>query len=191
MISPVSRLWKNTNHAWGAIAKSFHWLVAAMILGQLVLGRVADKSALSPAKLDLFVWHKSLGVTILLLAVLRLAWRLVNPPPRTPAGIPRFATLLAKSGHTVLYLLMFAVPLSGWWVSDSSRVPFKAFWIIPMPDFLPVDRSMQELAGQIHGLLISVLLAVVLVHTAAALRHHFVLRNETLIRMLPVRRPSE
>jgi cytochrome b561 len=191
MISPVSRPWKNTNYAWGAVAKSFHWLLAAMILGQLVLGRVADKAALSPAKLDLFVWHKSIGVSILLLAVLRLAWRLANPPPLAPAGIPRHETLLAKSGHILLYLLMFAVPLSGWWVSDSSRVPFKAFWIMPMPDLLPIDRSMQEIAGRVHGLLIAVLLAVVIVHTAAALRHHFMLRNETLIRMLPVRRPAQ
>lgn len=184
----MAQRWRNTETAWGAIAKSFHWLIAALILVQLIVGKVADEMSLSPQKLDMFVWHKSIGVTILLLAVLRLAWRAGNPPPAPPADIPRPETLLARAGHTVLYVLLFAVPVSGWWVSDSSRVPFKAFWIVPMPDWLPADRTAQELAEDVHGTLIVVLLVVVAVHVAAALRHHFWLRNATLRRMLPQRR---
>lgn len=183
----MPRHWRNTEDAWGTIARSFHWLIAALILGQLVLGKVADEMALSPQKLDLFVWHKSIGISILLLAILRLLWRLGNAPPAPPPGIPRWETLLARLGHTLLYTLMFAVPVSGWWISDSSRIPFKAFWIVPMPDWLPTDRSVQEIAEDVHGMLIIALLVVLAVHLAAALRHHFLLRNVTLLRMLPWR----
>jgi cytochrome b561 len=156
----------------------------------LVIGKVADEMALSPQKLDLFVWHKSIGVSILLLALLRLLWRVGNAPPAPPPGIPRWETLLARIGHALLYLLLFAVPISGWWISDSSRIPFKAFWIVPMPDWLPTDRDTQELAEDVHGMLIIALLTVLAIHVAAALRHHFLLRNDTLRRMLPRRQPD-
>lgn len=176
--------WKNTEVAWGSIARSFHWLLAILILGQLALGKIAEGAKLSPLKLDLFVWHKSIGVTILALVMLRLAWRLGNPPPAPPAAMPRWETKLAAVGHTLLYVLMLAVPLSGWWISDSSRIPFKAYWILPMPDLLAVDRSVQEIAEGMHDVLTMVLLVVVIVHIAAALRHHFYLRNQILRRML-------
>jgi len=175
---------KNTDTAWGSIARSFHWLLAILILGQLVLGKVAEATRLSPLKLDLFVWHKSIGVTILALVMLRLAWRIGNPPPAPPAATPRWETNVARTGHTLLYVLMFAVPLSGWWISDSSRIPFKAYWAVPMPDFLAVDGSMQEIAEGVHYVLTIILLVVVIMHIAAALRHHFWLRNEILRRML-------
>jgi cytochrome b561 len=84
-----------------------------------------------------------------------------------------------------LYGLLFAVPVSGWWISDSSRIPFKAFWTVPMPDWLPTDRTVQEAAEDVHGMLIIALLVVLAIHVLAALRHHFLLRNDTLKRMLP------
>lgn len=181
----MPRHWRNTADAWGTVARSFHWLIAALVLGQLVLGKIADEMALSPQKLDLFVWHKSIGISILLLAILRLLWRIANAPPAPPPGIPRWETLLARLGHTLLYALIIAVPVSGWWISDSSRIPFKAFWTVPMPDWLPTDRSVQEAAEDVHGMLIIALLIVLAFHLAAALRHHFLLRNDTLRRMLP------
>jgi cytochrome b561 len=139
---------------------------------------------LTPAKLDLFVWHKSIGVTVLLLAVLRLAWRLANPPPALPAATPPWERKFAAAAHWVLYLLLFAVPLSGWWVSDASRVPFKGFFFLPMPDFIATDRALQESAAEVHEVLTMTLLIVVLGHVAAALRHHFLLRDDVLRRML-------
>ncbi len=186
----MPRRWKNTPDNWGTIARSFHWLIAVLVFGQLVIGKVADEMALSPQKLDLFVWHKSIGVSILLLALLRLLWCVGNAPPAPPPGIPRWETLFARIGHTLLYVLLFAVPISGWWISDSSRIPFKAFWIMPVPDWLPTDRAIQELAEDVHGMLIIALLTVLAIHIAAALRHHFVLRNDTLRRMLPRRQPD-
>jgi cytochrome b561 len=178
------------NHAadgWTAVAKSFHWVVALLILGELVLGQVIERTALSPLKLDLFVWHKSIGVTILLLVILRLAWRMTHSPPAALADTPAWETKLARIGHTLLYVLMFAVPLAGWCVSDTSRIPFKAFWLVPVPDLMQADSQMSELAADVHGALTKLLTVVVLLHIAAALRHHFFLHNEILTRMLPER----
>jgi cytochrome b561 len=123
-------------------------------------------------------------VTVLVLAVLRLLWRLGNPPPAPPAGMAGWERRLAAAAHWVLYALIFAVPLSGWWVSDASRVPFKAFFLVPMPDFIATDRALQDAAAEVHEALTMTLLVVVLVHIAAALRHHFLLRDDVLGRML-------
>jgi cytochrome b561 len=181
----VTIRWRNTENSWGAAARSFHWLVAGLILVQFVIGKIAEGMSLSPAKLDTFVWHKSLGVTVLLIVALRAAWRLFDAPPAPPGGIPPRETKLATIGHWLLYVLMFAVPLSGWWVSDASRVPFEAFFVVPMPDLIATDRDTQETAATVHEILTNALLAVAAIHVAAALRHHFYLRNDALRRMLP------
>jgi cytochrome b561 len=146
---------------------------------------------LTPAKLDLFVWHKSVGITVLALALLRLVWRLADPPPAMPAGTPGWERKLAAIAHWALYGLIFAVPLSGWWVSDASRVPFKAFFFLPMPDFIATDRALQEAAAEVHEALTITLLFVVIVHIAAALRHHFLLHDDVLRRMLTRRRSRD
>ena len=175
---------RNTRDTWGAVARGFHWLIATLVLAQFVIGTIAEEMKLTPTKLDLFVWHKSIGVTILLLAVLRLAWRFGNPPPAPPAGTPGWERKLASLAHWLLYALIFAVPLSGWWVSDASRVPFKAFFLVPMPDFIATDRALQEAAAEVHETLMMALLVVVILHIGAALRHHFLLRDDVLRRML-------
>jgi len=180
----VTIRFRNSADSWGATARGFHWLIAALILAQFVIGSIAEEMKLTPAKLDLFVWHKSIGVTVLVLAVLRLAWRLGNPAPAPPNGTPGWERKLAATAHWVLYALIFAVPLSGWWVSDASRVPFKAFFLVPMPDFIATDRALQETAAGVHEALTMTLLFVVVVHVAAALRHHFLLHDDVLRRML-------
>jgi cytochrome b561 len=175
---------RNTADSWGVAARGLHWLIAALILAQFIIGSVADEMKLTPAKLDLFVWHKSIGVTILALAVLRFLWRLGNPPPAMPAGTPGWERRLAALGHWALYALLFAVPISGWLVSDASRVPFKAYFAVPMPDLIETSRSLQDAAEEVHEMLTMALLVVVIVHIAAALRHHFLLRDDVLRRML-------
>ena len=155
-----------------------------IILVQFVIGRIAEGMSVSPAKIDTFIWHKSLGVTMLLIVLLRLAWRLFDPPPAPPQRVSSRETKLAAVGHCLLYVLMFAVPLSGWWVSDASRVPFEAFFVVPMPDLIAADRTTQETAATVHEILTNVLLAVATIHVTAALWHHFRLRNDVLRRML-------
>jgi cytochrome b561 len=95
------------------------------------------------------------------------------------------------ASHTLLYVLMIAVPISGWWVSDTSRIPFKAFWLVPVPDLLTADKAASQVAGLVHGILTKTLLVLIALHLAAALRHHFILRNDTLRRMMPSRRREQ
>lgn len=177
---------RNSPDGWGPVAIFLHWLVALLIVGQFALGMAAEEAAVSPAKFDLFVWHKSFGVTILLLVALRLAWRLGNPPPGLPASIPLREQKLARMGHSVLYVLMFAVPLSGWVISDTSRIPFRIFWSVPTPDLMAANKETSELAAGAHGVLVVLLAVTVALHVAAALRHHLVKRNDVLSRMLPL-----
>lgn len=161
-----------------------------LIIGQFVLGAMAADMPVSPGKIDLFVWHKSLGVTILLFVIVRIGWRLTNPAPGLPTSIPAHERRLAHVSHGLLYGLMIAVPLSGWVVSDASRIPFRIFWSIPTPDLLPASRETSELAASIHGFLVVLLIVLVGVHVLAALRHHFVKHNDVLLRMLSRRESS-
>lgn len=177
---------RNTEYAWGAVSRGLHWLLAILILAQLVLGRVADEVDLSPLKLDLFVWHKSIGVTVLLFVVVRIGWRFANPTPKTVAPAHRIIVTLAKLGHGILYLLMVLVPVSGWVVSDTSRIPFRAFWQVPVPDLMAANRSVNDIAEDVHEALTTTLAIVVSAHVVAALVHHFWWRDETLARMLPI-----
>jgi cytochrome b561 len=181
---------RNTADSWGAAAKAFHWGMAALILAQLALGLAAASWRLSPTKLELFVWHKSLGMLVLALLVLRVLWRLANSSPALPAALPAWERAAARTSHAALYLLMAALPLTGWVVSSASGIPFRIFWLIPLPSIAPADEALAQAFGRVHGALALSLVAVLALHIGAALRHHFVRRNEVLTRMLPGRRLS-
>lgn len=178
-------MWRNTSQSWGVIAKTLHWGVALLILAQFALGWTAVSWRLSPTKFDLFVWHKSIGITVLALVVLRLLWRAWNPPPGLPVDTAPWERRAAQLSHFLLYLLMLAMPLSGWVINSAANIPFKLFWLIPLPDLIGPDKSLAETAKLVHLILFWLLAAAVTLHAAAALRHHFGKRNDVLRRMLP------
>jgi cytochrome b561 len=122
---------------------------------------------------------------LLLLVVLRLGWRMRTGVPLPADTRSALEHRLAGAGHAVLYALMIAIPLSGWWISDTSRIPFKLFGVVQMPDFLTADKATSEFAASVHEALIITLVAMISIHVLAALRHHFWLGNSTLRRMLP------
>ncbi|MEM6512123.1 MAG: cytochrome b [Pseudomonadota bacterium] len=170
---------------WHPVSKLFHWVMAIGIFYQLWLGWRAEELPFSPAKLDLFITHKSIGILLLLLVALRLAFRFragVPPHTNTVTAIEKRA---ADVGHWVLYGLMMAVPVSGWIVSDTSRIPFRLFKRLDVPDLMAADKAISEAAANVHMLLTTGLAAVLVIHVLAALRHHFLLKNHTLKRMLP------
>jgi cytochrome b561 len=174
-----------TVNSWSGPAKFFHWLVAALILVQIGLGIAAINWPLSPAKLNLFVWHKSLGMLILTLVALRLLWRLANPVPTLPPDTPAWERTAARASHLLLYALLVALPVSGWVIASASGIPFSIFWRIPLPAIAAVDKEVADTAARIHFWLLVVFVPLLIVHVAAALRHHYVKRNDVLIRMLP------
>lgn len=165
-------------------AMAFHWLLALMIVGSLGVGLVMTDMALSPLKLKLYNWHKWAGVTILLLSAARLLWRLQHRPP-ADAPMPVWQRRAAYAAHGALYLLFFAVPLSGWAYSSAAGFPVVWFALLPLPDFVPVDRALAATLKEVHHLLAYALGATVLVHIAAALKHQFIVRDELIQRMLP------
>lgn len=176
---------RNTTAAWGGIAKLFHWAMAALIFTQFALGWMAASWRLSPAKLELFIWHKSIGMLILLLVTLRLLWRLVSATPILPAATPAWERYAAHASHIGLYIAMLAMPITGWIINSASKIPFRVFWWFPLPAIVAPDKAVAELAKQTHFLLFIALAVLLVVHIAAAWRHHAIKRTDVLTRMLP------
>lgn len=175
---------RNTDRSWGSVARSLHWAIALLIFVQFALGWMAVSWRLSPTKINLYIWHKSIGILILALVVLRLVWRLFNRTPVLPAGTPPLERAGAHATHTFLYALMLAVPLSGWVINSTANIPLRVFWLFPLPAIAAPDKAVEAVAKQLHLGLFIVLALMVTLHIAAALRHHFVKRNDILTRML-------
>ena len=168
------------------VAIAMHWLLALMIIGSLSLGLYMADLPFSPARLKLYNWHKWAGVTILVLSALRLLWRLTHRPP-ADLPMPAWQQRAARGAHLALYGFFFAVPLAGWAYSSAAGFPVVWFGVLPLPDFVPVDRALSESLKPLHRWLAYALGAVVMLHVAGALKHHFIDRDGLLRRMLPAR----
>lgn len=170
---------------WGATAKTFHWLIALLIFVQIVLGWEAVHWPLTPTKIDLFVWHKSIGMLVLVLVVLRLLWRIGHPRPPYPADMKNWEKRLAGSVHALLYALLLAMPISGWLLNSAANVPVRLFWVVPLPRLIGPDRALVLWFAWAHVVMAWTLVVLLVLHVAAALYHHFVRRDRLLVRMLP------
>jgi cytochrome b561 len=177
----------NTDAAWGAPARLLHWAIALLVLVQIGSGWAAVKWPLSPTKLDLYVWHKSTGMLILVLMTVRIAWRLANIAPSLPTGMKPVERIAAQGSHLLLYLLLILMPITGWIVSSASNIPFRIFWVIPLVSIADPDKAIADAAARVHFALFVALSLLLVVHIGAALRHHFLKRNDVLVRMLPGR----
>ena len=171
-----------------ATAKALHWGIAVLIFGMLGLGFYMTGLDLSPTKLQLFSWHKWAGVTVFMLVVVRLAWRVTHRPPALPAHMPALERFAAHAGHHLLYVLMIAIPLSGWLMSSAKGFQTVWFGVLPLPDLLAKDKALGNLLETVHVVLNYTLIAVLLGHVGAALKHHFIDRDDVLTRMLPRRK---
>ena len=167
-------------------AIALHWLLALALFGTFALGIYMHELPLSPAKLKYYSWHKWAGVTLLALSFGRLAWRLTHRPP-ADASMPAWQAKAAHLTPGLLYMLFFAVPLSGWAYSSSAGFPVVWMGALPLPDFVPVDRDLAETFKGLHKLLTLSMAALVLLHIGAALKHHWVDRDGLLARMRPSR----
>jgi cytochrome b561 len=159
-----------------------HWLLGLGLVTSFGLGLYMADLPLSPQRLKLYNWHKWAGVTILAFSFVRLAWRLMHKPP---ADLPMSPVQrgAAHAAHNVLYVLFFAVPLVGWAYSSAAGFPIVAFGVLPLPDFVPVDKALAQAIKPWHERLAWLMAIVVLAHVAAALKHHFIDRDNILSRM--------
>jgi cytochrome b561 len=175
---------RNTTHRWGAVAQTLHWLIVALLILQITLALWADELH-GVQKLAMLARHKSVGLTIMALALLRLLWRWMNPTPPLPPTLKPYERTLARGTHALLYVLLFALPLSGWTMSSARGFPVSWFGFFQLPDLVLKSKPLYEALVDTHEILASVLVALVVLHVAAALKHHFLLKDDVLRRMLP------
>jgi cytochrome b561 len=159
--------------------------MALVIAGLLGLGFVMTEMPLSPEKLQYYAWHKWAGVSVFTLVWLRLVWRLLNPPPAYPDAMPLMVQRLAHLGHAALYGLMIVIPLSGWLLSSAKGVQTVWFGVLPLPDLIEKNKALGHLLDEVHEALNTLLMLLLAGHVAAALKHHWIDRDDILKRMLP------
>ncbi len=184
-VSPQSR--------FGAVAQTLHWLIAGLIVLQYVLAELAEEAGVArktdPSaameQLILMARHKSFGITILALAILRLGWRLAHPPPPWPPTMPKWQVIGARVSHWGFYALLFLMPITGWLASSAENYPVSWFGLVQLPDFVGPDEGLAHDLEEIHETLFNVLVVFAVVHVGAALKHHFIDKDDVLRRMLP------
>lgn len=175
---------RNTTTSWGRVARYLHWIMAALLMGQVLLGRYAHALERSPEKLNLMMWHKSIGISLLLLMSARLAWAWINPAPNPPPGTAAWVRSASRLSHAGLYVLVIAIPVSGWLMNSAKNIPFRLFRVVPWPNLLRPDAGLGRFFEFWHNQLVTLLLVLLCIHVAAALWHHFYRRDTTLKRML-------
>jgi cytochrome b561 len=168
-------------------AMLLHWLTAVLIIATFCLGlTMVGIPGFSPTKLKYFSWHKWLGVTVLGIAVLRVLWRIAHTPPPALVSIPPLQHKLAEGMHYLLYFLIFAVPISGYLYSYAAGVPVVYLGLFQMPAPFEPNTELKPILKTVHYVLNMTMAAAVVAHALAALKHHFIDRDVTLKRMLPL-----
>ena len=175
----------NDQRRYGLLAQSLHWLTAGLILVMLPLGFYMADLPIGQQKFDLYQFHKSLGLTILLITLLRLGWRAVNRPPPLPAPLAGWERAAARWTHAALYALLIAQPLVGFLHSNAANFPVVWWGIVPLPALIGASEPLAGVLVSVHAVLGIGLALVLVLHIGAALRHHFIKRNDVLRRMLP------
>lgn len=178
---------------YSAVAIGLHWLIAIAILALLVMGFVMENMSGNPAlKFRLFQLHKSLGITVLALSLLRLVWRLAHSAPPLPPASKVWEKALAHGVHGGFYLLMIGLPLIGWLGVSASpmKMPTRIFGLFTLPHLPfftndPDPAATTRLLFNIHGLMAYTLIGLLVLHVGGALKHHFMLRNDVMLRMTP------
>jgi cytochrome b561 len=167
---------------YSGVAKALHWSIAGLVVLQVILAKLAEESASELQELALLVNHRSVGITVLALAIVRLAWRLYRPAP-APLPMPAWQKTTSQVAHWGLYALLFLVPLSGWLMSSADAVQIEWFRLFPIPNLVGADNALKESFEEIHETLAKVLVVIALLHVAAGLKHGLVDRNGALGRI--------
>lgn len=178
---------RNTETHWGGMAKTLHWLMALAIIGNGVLGWVMDGMPRGMTKIEVFAIHKSIGLTVLALLVLRLAWRFIDRAPRDEP-MPAWQRIAAHATHGLLYVLMLAIPLSGWLYNSARGYALQWFKLFNLPALTEKNEELAQWAIDAHVWMAWLIAALLVAHVGGALVHHAFERDNTLLRMLPFAR---
>lgn len=176
--------WKNSQERFGVVARLFHWVLALLFFGLFGLGLyITDLTYYDSFYKDGFFLHKSFGALFFLLALARIVWVFLDPKPPLVESLHPFEKFAAKATHLVFYAMTIAIPIAGYLIStaDGRGVPF--FGLFEIPAILPAEDGREEIAGVIHLWLAVTTMALVGLHIAAALKHHFIDHDDTLLKM--------
>jgi len=179
----ASTVLKNTDTTYGAVARGFHWLLFVLLTIAVIVGNLLDEIPKGPTKIEVIGLHKSLGVLILALVLLRLAWRLMNVRPADPTGTPPLQNKLAHAVHWLLYAVMLLQPISGILMSQVEGHPVGFFGLFQLPTLLAKNEALSPILNGAHATIWVVLVVLVIGHAAAALYHHYVMKDDVLRRM--------
>jgi cytochrome b561 len=177
---------RNTSVRYGSVAQFLHWGILTLLVIQVTLGTIAHELPVGFERLVMMSRHKSLGITILAIAVLRLIWRFSDRPP-PPLPMPRWQRVAANLNHWALYVLLFALPLTGWLTSSAANRPVSWWGLLQLPDFIAPDSGLKEAFEETHEFLVDVLYVLVAAHVVAVLKHQCIDRDGIIRRMLPGR----
>lgn len=171
-----------------SVAKTLHWIIALMIIVQIPAGIVMHNLAFSDTKFLMYQMHKSFGLVVLMLSLFRLYWRLTHKVPPLPDGMKGWEKAAARFTHVAFYALIIGIPLTGWLMVSASTtgIPTKLFFVLPVPHFpVPVSEALEATFAGLHELLAKATIGLIVLHIGAAMKHHFVERDRTLLRMVP------
>ncbi len=177
---------RNTTTSYGSVTKLFHWIIATLIILMLIIGLVMSNLDKSPFRTWLYQLHKSIGLTILFLMVLRLLWRWVNPTPAHPSNMPKLESYAAHGLHYVLYIAIFIMASAGWTISTAGGHVTSFWWLINMSaPGIPKNHGLKEFAETVHLVLAWTITGLLIIHIAAAIKNHVKNKNDVLIKMMP------
>jgi cytochrome b561 len=162
-----------------------HWLVAISVLSLLTVGLYMTGLKISPVKLQIYMLHKSFGLLVLALMLVRVLWRMTHRPPPLPNSMPSWQKMASGVSHALMYLLLLAMPISGWLMNSASGFPTKLFSVLPLPQLIARDSDAFTRWQSVHSYLAYALIALVLLHIAAALKHFLLGRDQVMARMWP------
>lgn len=174
---------KNNDKQYGLVAKLLHWLLFVLLSSTVVMGNFLESMPNGPEKMASANLHKSFGVLLLTLILLRLFWRLINVQPKLPAETTLLQAMLAKGMHVFLYVLMLAQPLSGILMTQAAGYPISFFGAFQLPVLVEKSQGLAEMAKYLHGVIWIILVIAVVGHIVAALHHHFVKHDDVLKQM--------
>lgn len=169
-------------------AIALHWLMAWLIIAVYFLGLSIGQLPIGPDRIQVVGWHKWLGVTIAFLWGFRVLWRASHPPPADPATSPSWQNRAAHLVHLALYVLMIAIPVSGWLMSSAKGYTTNYFGLFDLPNLLEKDKALGHTLKEVHGLLANLLIALAGLHIVAALKHQLIDKDNLLGRMRPARK---
>jgi len=183
-------LLRNSERRYGGVAMAFHWLMALLLIALVALGLYMvslPDVGFDARKIWLILYHKELGIVVLMLLAPRFLWRLGNVLPRLVETLPEWQKVTARFVHLCFYGLMLALPVTGWLMSSAAAIPVSVLGVFTLPDLVSHDEQLYRMLIEAHKWLSYALIACMVAHIGAAVRHHFTRRDDTLKKMLPAR----